>query len=121
MPDIAMLQALAREFGVSIDELLTGALTSDEGGTQNAVETPAAAPSAGSFSLEARRAYFKKKWRREHIALFVILFLILAASIVLPLVYGRPWFVGLSPLIAFVEYGYQNNRMMSYVEHRLYD
>lgn len=39
-----------------------------------------------AFSFEERKAYFKKKWRKEHLALFVILAIILTAAIVLPLV-----------------------------------
>ena len=65
---------------------------------------------------DEKKAYFKKKWRKEHILLYAILLLILATSIVLPFVFDRPYFVGLAPLIAFIEYGYQNNKMMIYVE-----
>ena len=39
----------------------------------------------------------------------------------LPFVFDRSWLVGLVPLLALVEYGYQNNQMMAYVEHCLYD
>ncbi|MGN1131242.1 MAG: hypothetical protein ACI4Q8_07815 [Ruminococcus sp.] len=76
---------------------------------------------ANSFSFEQRKSYFKKKWRKEHIFLYVILFLILLASIVFPFVFDRPYFVGLAPLIACIEYGYQNNKMMIYVEKNLYE
>lgn len=73
------------------------------------------------FSCEEKKAYFKKKWRKEHIFLYVILFLILATSIILPFAFDRPYFVGLAPLLLFIEYGYQNNKMMIYVEKNLYD
>lgn len=115
LPDIETLQLLAREFQVSLPELLAGERLPDSGQE----EKPA--PSESAFSFEERKAYFKKKWRREHIALFVLLFLILAASILLPFLFHKPWFVGLTPLVAFVEYGYQNNKMMIYVENNLYD
>lgn len=117
LPDIETLQLLAREFGVSLPELLAGERLPDSG--QETPESPA--PRESSFSFEERKAYFKKKWRREHISLFVILLLILAAAILLPFLFHKPWFVGLVPLIAFVEYGYQNNKMMIYVENNLYD
>lgn len=81
----------------------------------------APAQEAEAFSLAERKAYFKKKWRREHIGLLVVLLLLLAAALVLPFVFGRPWFVGLAPLIALVEYGWQNNKMMIYVESNLFD
>lgn len=76
---------------------------------------------AESFSLAESKAYFKKKWRREHKGLLVILLLLLAAAVILPFVFGKPYFVGIAPLIALVEYGYQNNKMMIYVESNLFD
>lgn len=118
LPDIEMLPILADMFHVSVDELLAGEKTADG---SRAGETTAAAPEASSFSFEERKAFFKKKWRREHVPLFAILAVILIAAIVLPLAFHKPWLVGFVPLIAFVEYGYQNNRMMIYVENNLYE
>lgn len=121
MPDIEMLQLLAKEFDVSIDELLAGEKLSAEGPRQKAAETIAAVSKNSSFTFDERKSYYKKKWRKEHISLFVLLALILVLAFVLPFALGRPGLVGFVPLIAFVEYGYQNNKMMSYVEHCLYD
>ena len=112
MPDIEMLQLLAKEFNVSINELLAGQKMSDEEFRKNADENIIAVSKESAFSFEERKAYFKKKWRKEHISLFVVF--------VLPFVVSKPWFVGLVPLIAFIEYAYQNNRMMIYVENCLY-
>lgn len=120
MPDIEMLQLLAKEFNVSINELLAGQKMSDEEFRKNADENIIAVSKESAFSFEERKAYFKKKWRKEHISLFVVLLLILILAFVLPFVVSKPWFVGLVPLIAFIEYGYQNNRMMIYVENCLY-
>lgn len=120
MPDIEMLQLLSKEFKVSINELLSGERISDEAFRQKADENVIAVLKASAFSFEERKAYFKKKWRKEHISLFVVLFLILASSIILPLVFDKSFLAGLSPLIALIEYGYQNNKMMIYVERNLY-
>lgn len=120
MPDIEMLQLLAKEFNVSINELLAGQKMSDEEFRKNADENIIAVSKESAFSFEERKAYFKKKWRKEHISLFVVLLLIIIVVFVLPFVVSKPWFVGLVPLIAFIEYGYQNNRMMIYVENCLY-
>lgn len=110
-PDIEMLELLARQFKVSIDELLAG----------ESNESAGVVAKESAFSLEERTAYFKRKWRREHIPLFVVLFLILGAFIVFPFVFDKPYFIGLAPLAAFIEYGYQNNKMMVYVENNLYN
>lgn len=113
MPDIEMLQLLAKEFEVSIDELLAGESHSEQ--------NSAAAPTASAFSFEERKAYFKKKWRKEHIALLVLLIVLFAACVILPFALGKPYLLGLAPLIGAVEFGWQNNRMMIYVESNLYD
>ena len=63
----------------------------------------------------------KKKWRKEHISLFVLLGIIFLLSILLPILFERIEFIGLAPLVGLIEYGYQNNKMMIYVEHNLYD
>lgn len=119
MPDIEMLPLLAKEFGVSIEELLAGETFPKEELPEKGSKGRAAKESA--FSFEERKAYFKKKWRKEHLALFVILAIILTAAIVLPLVLHKTWLLGFVPLVAFVEYGYQNNEMMKYVEANLFD
>ena len=74
MPDIEMLQLLAKEFNVSINELLAGQKMSDEEFRKNADENIIAVSKESAFSFEERKAYFKKKWRKEHISLFVVLY-----------------------------------------------
>ena len=121
MPDIEMLQLLSKEFDVSINELLSGEKIADEDFRKKADENIIAVSRSSAFSFEERKAYFKNKWRKEHISLFVVLSIILSAAILLPIVFGRTGFLGLAPLIAIIEYGYQNNKMMIYVENNLYD
>lgn len=120
MPDIEMFQLLAREFKISINELLSGERLSDEDFRQKADENVIAAAKESAFSFEEKKVYFKKKWRAEHIWLFVILFIILVLSIVLPFVFEKPSFVGFAPLVALIEHCYQHNKMMIYVENNLY-
>ena len=96
MPDIEMLPLLAREFKVSIDELLCGEGKTAEcvGSNVNAERSAIVPPQENPFSLEERKAYFQKKWRKEHIPLFAVLFLIFAASIAFPLLGNKPYLLG---------------------------
>lgn len=121
MPDIEMLQLLSKEFNVSINELLPGEKISDEEFRQKADENGIAVCKAGAFSLKERKACFRQKWYKEHVSLLIILGVILIAAIVLPFLLDKPWGIGVVPLVAAVEYGYQNNKMMAYVEKHLYD
>ena len=121
MPDIEMLQLLAREFHVNINEILAGERISDAEFRKKADENIIAVSKSSAFSFEEKKAYFKKKWRKEHISLFVLLGIIFLLSILLPILFERIEFIGLAPLVGLIEYGYQNNKMMIYVEHNLYD
>lgn len=121
MPDIEMLQFLAREFNVSLHELLNGEKMSDEEFRQEEDEKMVAVSKTSGFPFEERKAYFKNKWRKDHISLLVLLIVILIAAFVIPFIVGKPWLVGFVPVVAFIEYGYMNNKMMTYVENCLYE
>lgn len=76
---------------------------------------------AENFSMDEKKSFYKKKWLKEHIALLVILVLVFIASIVIPVVFGNPYLIGMSVFIAIIVYGYIHNRMMAYVEKNVYD
>ena len=121
MPDIEMLQLLAKEFHVNINEILAGERMSDAEFRKKADENIIAVSKSSAFSFEEKKAYFKKKWRKEHISLLVLLGVIFSLSILLPILFERVEFIGFAPLVGLIEYGYQNNKMMIYVEHNVYD
>lgn len=120
MPDIEMLQKLGQLFNVSINELLEGQFLTDEEFRQKADEHIKALSTEGPFSLAEKTAYWKRKWRKEHRFLIIFLILAVSAFFIFSLVIHKPWLTGFSLLAALVAYGYQNNRMMIYVENNLY-
>ena len=79
--------------------LLAGEKIADEDFRQKAEENIIEVATSSAFSFEDRKVYFKRKWRKEHIALFVILGLILIASAVIPLIIDKLW------LISFLSLG----------------
>ena len=120
-PNIEMLQLLSREFNVSIDELLAAEPVSGQDFRPRAAENAIEAPKTSAFSIEERTAFFKKKWRKEHMSLFIMLGLILLGAFLVPFWISQPRLIGIAPFIAMIEYGYQNNKMMIYIENHLYD
>ena len=120
LPDIEMFGLLAKELHVSINELLAGEKIPDEDLRQNSDENIIAAAASGAFSFDERRTYFKKKWHKEHIPLFVIMGFIVIAALIIPFVINKPWLAGLSPLLAVAGHCYQHNKMMIYLENNLY-
>ena len=120
MPDIEMFQILAETFDVGINELLAGQRLTDEEYRKKADENIIAVSKESAFSLAERKAYWKRKWRKEHAALLIALCLIVLASAIIPFIIHRPYLAGLAPVIGVITYAWQNNRMMAYVEEHLY-
>ncbi len=112
LPDLSLLRLLAQTLHVSVDEILAAESGESAAWKQSAARSP--------FSFAERKAYFKRKWRGEHAALLALLGGIALACAILPLVLKMPWLYGLAPLAALMAYAYQHNRMMRYVEDRLY-
>ena len=121
MPDIEMLQLLGQTFNISINEILAGQRLSDVEFRQKAEENVIAVSKASAFSLEEKKTYYKRKWRKDHrTGLIVMAVVVVAVTIILPLLIAKPWFMGTFPVVALIFYAYQNNKMMAYVEDRLY-
>lgn len=122
MPDIEMLQLLSQEFGVSLNELLAGERIPEEEYRRKADENISAVlRKQSAFTIEEKTAFYKRKWRRDHLAQIIFLPVILAVVVVLALISRQPLLLGLVPVLGLVGYGYLHNKMMSYVEHSLYD
>lgn len=120
MPSIEMFQLLSQTFSVSINELLSGEYILDEDFRRQADKNLVDAVKESAFSFEEQRQFWIHKWRREHISLFAVLFLIPATATILFLITDKIWGLGLIPLLCVIEYGWQNNKMMIYVENQLY-
>lgn len=118
MPDIEMLQLLSNEFGVSINELLSGERLPDEEFRKKADENIVEVSKPERFSRKEREVYFQKKWRREHVGLFVMAVIILAAASAAAILTDHTY---LLPLVAAIEIAWLYNAMMKYVEKNLYD
>lgn len=117
MPDIEMLPLIASEFGITVDELLRGEKTT---ATAKADEAPKAQPSS-QFTAKEQKAYLIKKWRREHIFLFVALALTLILIVVILIKLRQPALIPVAvPSYMLLSHIWQNNRMMAYVEDHLY-
>ena len=111
MPEIEMFGLLAKEFHVSINDLLAGEKIPDEDFRQKADENIIAVAASSAFSFDERKTY---------LSLFVIIGLILITALIIPFVIHKPWLIGLLPILAVVGHCYQHNKMMIYVENNLY-
>ena len=125
MPDVEMLSLLSEEFGVSINELISGERLAAEDFKKAADSNLAAALNSSAFTLKEKIAFFKKKWLREHIAAIVLcaaawIGIILWSALKLRGSGSYSLLGAVGGMLAVLFYVVLYNRMMAYVEKRAY-
>lgn len=117
MPDIQLLAPLAEALGVSVNELLSGERLDDERFRKRADENLVEAVRESAFTVKERTEFFKKKWLRDNIWLIAVSVLA-GAAICVKLSFHQLWAL-ISPFWLVV-FCWLRNRMMSYVEGKVY-
>lgn len=117
MPDIELLVPLGEALGVSVNELLAGERLSDEQFRKQADENLVAVVRESSFDLKERTEFFKKKWLRDNIWLIVVSILV-GTAVSVKLSFDELWVLISS--FWLVVFCWLRNRMMAYVEGRVY-
>lgn len=125
MPDIEMLSLLSKEFGVSINEIISGERLGTEEFKKAADDNLVTALSSSTFTLKEKITFFKKKWLREHIATIILCVVAwIGIMVLLTLkIQGNDKFLILGAvggLLAVLFYAVLYNRMMAYVEKHAY-
>ena len=121
MPDVEMLSLLSEEFGVSINELISGVRLAAEDFKKAADSNLVTALSSSTFTLKEKIAFFRKKWLHEHIStivLCVVAWIWTALKLRGSDSYALLGAVG--GMLAILFYLVLYNRMMAYVEKRAY-
>ncbi len=121
MPPVEMLMELSEFYDVSINELLCGRRLDESEEKQAAEENLKSALEDSSFSVEDRKRFFTKKWKREHWYTFVLPTVIAVAIIIISAFLGQPLGVGLGCLASILGRLVAYNKMMSYVEYKAFD
>ena len=131
MPDIEMLEALAKEFSVTVDEIIAGedkikadARDHADNVTVNADDATAKpdtddAPQS-AFTVGERAAYFKRKWLHDHIAFIVAVYVVIAAVGIFAALWIGTAAAVLTAFASAAAAVYFRNSMMAYVEARVW-
>lgn len=117
MPDIELLVPLGEILGVSVNELLAGERLDDAAFRRQADENLVAAVRESSFDLKERTDFFKKKWLRDN-AWLIAASILVGTAVSVKLSFDELWAL-ISPLWIVV-FCWLRNRMMAYVEGRVY-
>lgn len=121
MPDIEMLSLLAKEFDVSINELISGERLLLDDFKKAADNNLVTALNNSTFTLKEKIAFFKKKWLREHIAT-IFLCIVVWIGIMLWVALNNSYTLlgAIGSILAMLFYVVLYNRMMAYVENHAY-
>ena len=125
MPDVEMLSLLSKEFGVSINELISGERLLAEDFQKAADDNLVTALNNSTFTLKEKIAFFKKKWLHEHISTIVLCVVAWIGIIVwtaqkLQGSDAYPLLGTIGSMLAIIFYMVLRNRMMIYVEDHAY-
>ncbi len=122
MPNVEMLLLLSKEFGVSINELISGERLAAEDFKKAADNNLVTALDNSTFTLKEKIAFFKKKWRKEHISTIIACTAAWIVLIVALRIQGVEIYIcsTIGGMLAVLYYAVLNNRMMAYVENNAY-
>ena len=125
MPDVEMLSLLSKEFGVSINELISGERLLAEDFKKAADNNLVTALNNSTFTLKEKIAFFKRKWLHEHISTIVLCVVAWIGIIVwtaqkLQGSDAYPLLGTIGSMLAIIFYMVLRNRMMIYVEDHAY-
>lgn len=119
LPPVEMLLALSELYGVSVNELLSGRRLRAEEIPQAAEENLTGALRDSLFTWRERRAYFQRKWRRDHVSSLVV-WLLAAVALMIAGFLRHPLFFAAAAIVAAGGQVVRYNRMMAYAEERAF-
>jgi len=120
MPDIEILELLSKIFHVSINELLCGERLSNEDYKEKADSNIISILKENTFSIKEKFIFWKWKWLKEHAVLFILYVVIIACLFAWVWFSSIIWLVGLCPLLCIIISAIIRNRMMIYIEGKIY-
>jgi len=120
MPDIALLKAMSETFSVSLNELLSGRRLTAEEWPVEAEKNLADVMVESAFTFQQKKDFWTQRWLKQHRVLLILLALLYFVLLTVAMCWHLPVLAGISPLLALVTYAVLRNRMMIYVEDKLY-
>lgn len=121
MPPVEMLMELSKFYDVSINEILSGKRLDETEEKSAAEENLKAVLEESPFSIEERKSYFTKKWKRDHRFELIIHMLILTALLVGAVLLKETVVVLAAAIVNIGFCVVRYNRMMAYVEKNAFD
>lgn len=120
MPPVEMLMELSRFYSVSINEILSGKRLESEEVKSAAEENLKETLKVSAFTIEERKNYFVKKWKKEHAFELILGMIFLVSALVYGLLKEELLIIVIVEICGFAFAGANRNRMMAYVERNVF-
>lgn len=122
LPDVSIMQDLCKILGIALNELFAGEKIDDEKYKEVADNNLLNVLENSSFTLEEKKNFFKRKWKKEHKSKMVLcLISLIVLMIVLKLQNVEIYLIGtIVGMLSMLYYVILYNQMMIYVEKNAY-
>lgn len=121
MPPVEMLCELSEFYGVSINEILSGKRLEQSEEKQAADENLKDVLSVSAFSLEERKEFYTKKWKKDHAFSLTLEMIAILVTLIIGLCLENKLLFMAAIVCGFAFSIVSYNRMMRYVEHNAFD
>ena len=121
MPPVDILQRLSGLYGVSINELLSGRRLEESEYRSRAEENIKSALEQSAFTVNERLAFFKRKWKKDHLWGTVIFCILMVGLYILGWNSRDQRPNVLVPVLATAFCVIRYNMMMAYAEGKVFD
>lgn len=122
LPDVSIMQDLCKILGITLNELFAGERINDDKYKEIADSNLLEVLENSSFTIKEKTEFYKKKWKKEHIFDFAIGFIVWCVLLIaLKFQDVESYMLGMvGGMSATLFYIMFNNRMLSYVEDKVY-
>lgn len=121
LPPVEMLVELSGFYNVSINEILSGKRLDESETKAAAEENLKSVLEESPFSIEEKRNYYTKKWKREHRLSFVVPAVTAVILIIVSALLDKPAGVITGCLVPIPARIIAYNKMAAYVEYKTFD
>lgn len=122
LPDVSIMQDLCKILNITLNELFIGEKIADDKYKEIADNNLLNALENSSFTLKDKIAFYKKKWKKEHICKIIFSFISwLVLIIALKLQNVEIYLIAtIAGMLSILFYAVLYNQMMIYVENNAY-
>ena len=120
LPPVEMLQSLSDLYGITINEILSCERLGETEYKEKAEENIKSVLQNSGFTLKEKMAFYKNKWRRDHLVSGILCWLGICGLLLAGLILDN----GLHLVAMILGFAYciiQRNRMMIYIEDHAFD